>query len=53
MASTTIGPADSLTVSVEVANTGKRRGDEVVQLYIQDVVASVTRPVQELRGSSG
>ena len=50
MASTTIGPADSLTVSVEVANTGKRRGDEVVQLYIQDVVASVTRPVQELRG---
>ena len=50
MASTTIGPADSLTVSVEVANTGKRRGDEVVQLYIQDLVASVTRPVQELRG---
>ena len=39
-----------MTVSVEVANTGKRRGDEVVQLYIQDVVASVTRPVQELKG---
>ena len=50
MSPTTIGPADWLTVSVEVANTGKRRGDEVVQLYIQDVVASVTRPVQELKG---
>ena len=37
-------------MSVEVANTGKRRGDEVVQLYVQDVVASVTRPGQELRG---
>ena len=47
---TQMGPADSLTVSVEVANTGKRQGDEVVQLYIQDVVASVTRPVQELKG---
>ena len=37
-------------MSAEVANTGKRRGDEVVQLYLQDVVASVTRPVQELKG---
>lgn len=45
-----IGVDGSLTVSVEVANTGKRRGDEVVQLYIQDLVASVTRPVQELKG---
>ena len=45
-----IGPAESITVSVELANTGTRRGDEVVQLYIQDVVASMTRPVQELKG---
>ncbi|MFL6211482.1 MAG: beta-glucosidase BglX [Pyrinomonadaceae bacterium] len=39
-----------LTVSVEVANTGRRAGDEVVQLYIHDVAASVTRPVRELKG---
>jgi beta-glucosidase len=39
-----------LTVSVEVANVGKRTGDEVVQLYIRDVAASMTRPVKELKG---
>jgi beta-glucosidase len=39
-----------LTVSVEVENAGKRAGDEVVQLYIHDVAASVTRPVKELKG---
>ncbi|HEX8921018.1 MAG TPA: glycoside hydrolase family 3 N-terminal domain-containing protein [Pyrinomonadaceae bacterium] len=39
-----------LTASVEVANTGKRAGDEVVQLYIRDMAASRTRPVRELRG---
>ncbi len=39
-----------LAVSVEVENVGKRAGDEVVQLYIRDVVASVTRPVKELKG---
>jgi len=39
-----------LTVSVEVENTGKRTGDEVVQLYIRDLVASMTRPVKELKG---
>jgi beta-glucosidase len=37
-------------VSVDVTNTGKVRGDEVVQLYIRDEVSSVTRPVKELRG---
>ncbi|HWR99431.1 MAG TPA: glycoside hydrolase family 3 C-terminal domain-containing protein, partial [Prolixibacteraceae bacterium] len=36
-------------VSVEVTNTGDREGDEVVQLYIRDLVSSVTRPVQELK----
>jgi beta-glucosidase len=45
-----IRPDGRLTVSVEVANTGKRAGDEVVQLYIRDVAASVTRPVKELKG---
>ena len=45
-----ISPDGRLTVSVEVANTGKRTGDEVVQLYIRDMAASVTRPVRELKG---
>ena len=39
-----------LKVSVDLENTGKRAGDEVVQLYIRDVAASVTRPVKELKG---
>lgn len=39
----------NLEVSVQVENTGEREGDEVVQLYIRDVAASVTRPVQELK----
>jgi beta-glucosidase len=37
-------------VSVRVTNTGKRAGDEVVQLYVRDDVASITRPVKQLRG---
>ena len=41
---------DSLTVSVELLNSGKYEGEEVVQLYIQDEVASVTRPVKQLKG---
>lgn len=36
-------------VSVTVTNTGKRAGDEIVQLYIRDVVSSVTRPIKELK----
>jgi beta-glucosidase len=39
-----------LTASVEVENTGKRAGDEVVQLYVRDMAASRTRPVRELKG---
>lgn len=35
---------------MNVTNTGKVRGDEVVQLYIRDEVSSVTRPIKELRG---
>jgi beta-glucosidase len=45
-----IGIGESTAVSVDVTNTGHRVGTEVVQLYIRDVVASVTRPVRELRG---
>jgi len=39
-----------VTVSVDVRNSGRVAGDEVVQLYVRDPVASVARPVQELRG---
>ncbi|MBI2220203.1 MAG: beta-glucosidase BglX [Acidobacteria bacterium] len=45
-----IPPNGGIDVSVDVTNGGSREGDEVVQLYVQDVVASLTRPVQELRG---
>jgi beta-glucosidase len=41
---------DSILVSVKVGNTGDYDGEEVVQLYIQDLVGSVTRPVKELKG---
>lgn len=43
-------PDGKLTVTVEVENVGRRAGDEVVQLYIRDVAASMTRPVKELKG---
>jgi beta-glucosidase len=46
----TIGSQGKGKVSVDVTNTSKTRGDEVVQLYIRDEVSSVTRPVKELRG---
>ncbi len=39
-----------LTASISVNNTGARKGKEVVQLYIRDMVGSVTRPVKELKG---
>ena len=45
-----IGLDDILTVSVDVTNTGSRRGEEIVQLYIHDKVASIVRPVKELKG---
>jgi beta-glucosidase len=41
---------DSTKVLVDVTNTGRRAGTEVVQLYIRDLVSSVTRPVKELKG---
>ncbi|WP_261380573.1 fibronectin type III-like domain-contianing protein [Neobacillus bataviensis] len=39
-----------VTISIDVSNTGLRAGEEVVQLYISDVVASRVRPVKELKG---
>lgn len=43
-------PSGELTASVTVTNSGKYDGAEVVQLYIRDLVGSVTRPVKELKG---
>ena len=40
----------NLQISVKVTNTGSRAGEEVVQLYVRDLVGSVTRPVKELKG---
>ena len=45
-----VGATGSVQISVDVANVGERDGDEVVQLYVHDVVASVTRPIKELKG---
>ena len=45
-----IPPDGRIVVSVDVRNIGDRPGDEVVQLYIRDLVASVVRPVKELAG---
>jgi beta-glucosidase len=45
-----IGADGKVTVSLAVQNTGARAGDEVVQLYVHDVEASVKRPAKELRG---
>ncbi|WP_026755316.1 beta-glucosidase BglX [Sediminibacter sp. Hel_I_10] len=46
----TISMDSAFKVSVEVSNTGDYDGKEVVQLYVRDVVGSVTRPVRELKG---
>lgn len=45
-----IRPGEKLTASVTVTNSGARDGEEVVQLYVRDLVGSVTRPVKELKG---
>ena len=44
------GAEGDVKVSLDVSNTGKLSGAEVVQLYLNDVVSSVTRPVKELKG---
>jgi beta-glucosidase len=41
---------DKLTVTCQVSNSGSKAGEEVVQLYVRDLVGSVTRPVKELKG---
>ncbi len=45
-----VGPGERIDISITVENTGGVPGDEVVQLYVRDPVASVARPVLELRG---
>jgi beta-glucosidase len=45
-----VKPEQSAVVRVDVTNTGSREGDEIAQLYIHQRVASITRPVKELRG---
>ena len=49
LSSASMSAADSVVVSVDVTNTGSREGKEVVQLYIRDVVGTITRPVKELK----
>lgn len=44
-----IGANGKTTVTVDVTNTGKIRGDEVAQMYLRDEVSSVTRPIKELK----
>jgi beta-glucosidase len=46
----TIKPNGTAHVSVTVKNTGQRAGEEVVQMYIRDLITSVYRPVKELKG---
>lgn len=50
LSSTSLKGNQPLNASVTITNTGKFAGQEVVQLYIRDVVGSVTRPVKELKG---
>jgi beta-glucosidase len=50
LSSAGIAPDGTVDVSVDIRNTGKRAGADVVQLYIRDEVSSVTRPVKELKG---
>lgn len=50
LSSNTMAKSDEITATVTVKNTGKKDGAEVVQLYIRDLVASISRPVKELKG---
>ncbi|QIX60062.1 glycosyl hydrolase [Hymenobacter sp. BT18] len=49
LSTTQLGAGQSLTVSCTLTNAGKTAGEEVVQLYLRDLVASVTRPIMELK----
>jgi len=46
----TLRASGEITVSVDVTNTGKRQGDEVVQLYVKHLNSGVERPIKELKG---
>lgn len=48
--SAAVTSGEPVTVSVDVTNTGSRAGNEIVQLYVRDVAASMSRPVKELKG---
>ena len=50
MSAPTLKRDGNVTASVEVTNTGKREGATVIQMYVQDVTASMSRPVKQLRG---
>jgi beta-glucosidase len=50
LSSENIKDTDTLTVTVDITNTGTVSGKEIVQLYVQDVESSVKRPVKELKG---
>ncbi|WP_281754311.1 beta-glucosidase BglX [Neptunitalea chrysea] len=50
LSASSFSEGEPLTVTVSVTNTGKLDGEEVVQLYLRDLVASTTRPIKELKG---
>lgn len=50
LSSKTLSPSGKILATVQVKNTGNYDGEEVVQLYIQDIYGSITRPVKELKG---
>jgi beta-glucosidase len=50
LSASTMRAVDSVTLSVDISNTGNRAGDEIVQLYVHQRVSSVVRPVKELKG---
>ena len=50
LSESTLPKGGKLTVSAEVSNNGTRESDEIVQLYVRELVASVIRPVRELKG---
>lgn len=50
LSATRIGTGGNVVVEVDIRNSGTRAGDEVVQVYVRDQVACVTRPIRELKG---
>jgi beta-glucosidase len=50
LSTTRLAPDGALDINITIKNTGEIQGEEIVQLYIRDLVGSVTRPVKELKG---